>query len=224
LAIFRKKKLMFKKITRKNLEKFLEKHATDKRVLDLGSGGSSYHRFFPNRVSVDIDPERKPDIVADAHNLPFKDDEFEFVLCTEMLEHVQDPAKVISEIKRVLTKGGVVLLTTRFIFPLHDAPHDYWRFTEYGLKNLFKEWNIIEFCRETESFSTIGVLLQRMAFQCEFVINKPIKFILFVFAWLFNHLNFFIKKEYGVMTGLGTEKEVVSSIMSSGYYILAEKI
>lgn len=215
---------MFKKITRKNLEKFLEKHATDKRVLDLGSGGSSYHRFFPNRVSVDIDAERKPDVVADAHNLPFKDNEFEFVLCTEMLEHVQDPPQVISEIKRVLRNGGTVLLTTRFVFPLHDVPHDYWRFTEYGLRNLFKDWKVLELHREVESFSTIAVLLQRMAFQCEFVINKPIKFMLFVLAWVFNHLNFLIKKEYGVMVGLGSDRQQVPSIMSSGYYILAEKI
>jgi len=82
---------MIKKITRKNLEKFLTRHATEKRALDIGSGGSSYGRLFPNRLTVDIDPSRKPEIVADAHNLPFKNGEFEVVLCTEVLEHVKDP-------------------------------------------------------------------------------------------------------------------------------------
>jgi len=156
---------MFRKITREKLNLFLAKYATKDRVLDIGSGGSSYDRYFPNRVSVDIDPLRKPDIVADAHNLPFKDGEFEFVLCTEVLEHLKDPKRAISEMNRVLNRGGMLVLTTRFVYPVHDAPNDYWRFTKYGLRELFKDWEVVELVPETETFSTIGVLLQRIAFQ-----------------------------------------------------------
>ena len=92
---------MFQKITRKNLEAFLERHKTDKRTLDMGSGGSTYSRYFPNRLTVDIDPASNPEVVADAHSLPFADEEFEAVLCTEMLEHVKDPFQVEREQRRV---------------------------------------------------------------------------------------------------------------------------
>ncbi|NCN08090.1 class I SAM-dependent methyltransferase [Candidatus Parcubacteria bacterium] len=210
---------MIRKITRKNLEKFLAKYATSEKVLDLGSGGSSYDRFFPNRVTVDIDPDRKPDIVADARSLPFKDGEFDFVLCTEMLEHVKNPFEVESEIRRVTVIGGTLVLTTRFLFPLHDTPHDYWRFTKYGLRNLFKEWEIIELVDETESFSAIAAILQRLQFQTILKANKVSKLIILVFIVVFDRINWLIKKEYGDIK----RNKIETNIMSTGYYIVCKK-
>jgi len=207
------------KITRKNLEKFLEKYATDKRTLDIGSGGSSYHRFFPNRLTIDIDKERKPEIVADAHSLPFQDGEFESVLCTEVLEHCLDPKKVESEIRRVMKSGGLLVLSTRFVFPLHDTPHDYWRFTKYGLMEIFKEWEVVELMGETHNFSTIGALLQRISFQSELGINKISKLIILILAWIMDHLNWLTKKEYGDIKHKNEEVD----IMPTGYYIVCRK-
>jgi SAM-dependent methyltransferase len=210
---------MFKKLTRKHLEDFLKKYATDKKVLDIGSGGSSYQRFFPNRLTVDIDPARKPDIVADAHHLPFKDDEFQVVLSTEMLEHVKDPFQVEREIRRVTKVGGMLILSTRFVFPLHDTPHDYWRFTKYGLREIFKEWEILELKEETGNFSTMGALFQRMCFQSKLRFNKVSKFFILSFAWTLDHLNFLTVKEYADITHASDE----SNIMTTGYYIACRK-
>ncbi len=210
---------MFKKITRGHLEKFLERHKSDVRVLDIGSGGSSYHRFFPNRLSIDIDPARKPDIVADAHNLPFKDGEFELVLCTEVLEHVKDPRKVIGEIGRVLKTGGQVILTTRFVYPLHDTPHDYWRFTKYGLRELFAGWEVLELVAETENFSTIAALLQRICFQSSLRGGKFTKLLIFLKAAVLNHMNWLTKKEFGDIKKSVAEE----SLMPTGYYIVCKK-
>ena len=75
---------MRSKITRKNLDEFLKRHATDAKILDIGSGNSSYNRFFPNRIAVDIDPDRKPDVIGDAHNLPFGDGEIDAILSTDV--------------------------------------------------------------------------------------------------------------------------------------------
>lgn len=210
---------MFKKITRKSLEIFLAKYATNKKILDIGSGGSSYHRFFPNRLSVDIDPARKPDIVADAHSLPFKDGEFEVILSTEMLEHVKDPFQVERELRRVTVKGGILILSTRFVFPLHDTPHDYWRFSKYGLRELFKEWEIIDIKGETKNFSTIGALLQRICFQTNLRFNKITKLLLFFFAWTLSHLEWLVLKEYGNINKGISEEE----LMPTGYYIVCKK-
>ncbi|HUD03996.1 MAG TPA: class I SAM-dependent methyltransferase [Candidatus Paceibacterota bacterium] len=210
---------MFQKITRKNLEKFLQRYSTDKRVLDIGSGGSSYQRFFPNRLTVDIDPARKPEIIADAHHLPFKDGEFETVLCTEGLEHVKDPFRVEREIRRVTKLGGQLILSTRFVFPLHDTPHDYWRFTKYGLREIFKEWEVIELTEETRNFSTMGALFQRICFQSELRFNKVSKFFILSFAWLLDHMNFLTVKEYGDIKHSKSE----SLLMPTGYYIVCRK-
>lgn len=210
---------MFSKITRKNLDNFLKKYASDERVLDIGSGGSGYGKYFPNRLTVDIDPDRKPEIVADAHNLPFKDGEFGFVLCTEVLEHVKDPKTVISEINRVLKTGGKLVLTTRFMHPIHDAPDDFWRFTRFGMLELFKDWDVIELVPETETFSSIAAILQRICFQTELRLNKISKFIIFSVAFVVNKLNFLLVKEYGDIK----KTYKVENIMSTGYYVIAKK-
>jgi SAM-dependent methyltransferase len=210
---------MFKKITRNNLEKFLQRYATSKKVLDLGSGGSSYARYFPNRLTVDIDHLRKPDIVADAHKLPFKDGEFDMILSTEMLEHVRDPFQVERELRRVMSRGGLLILSTRFVFPLHDIPHDYWRFTKYGLKELFKEWEIVELQGETKNFSAIGALLQRLCFQSTFRVNKPIKLVLMSIASLLSKLDWLTLREFGDIKKSVKEE----NIMPTGYYLVCKK-
>ncbi|MBN2094117.1 MAG: methyltransferase domain-containing protein [Candidatus Zambryskibacteria bacterium] len=211
---------MFQKITRRNLEKFLKNHASDKRVLDIGSGGSGYDKFFPNRIAVDIDPNRKPDIVADAKKLPFRDEEFEMILCTEVLEHIDEPKVAINEMKRVLKKGGKLILTTRFIYPMHDIPHDYFRFTLFGMKKLFEDWEIIELKPETETFSAIGVLIQRIVFQTSLHLNKISKLLLLFLAWIFNHANFLIIEEYG---NIKKTIKIDGSIINTGYYLFAKK-
>lgn len=210
---------MFKKYTRPQLEAFISKYATDGRILDVGSGGSSYHRFFPNRLTVDIDPARKPDIVADAHALPFKDDEFPFVLCTEVLEHTKHPEVVASELMRVLRPGGTLVLTTRFIYPIHDGPEDYFRFTKYGLRELFSRWSIIEERSELSDFSTIAALLQRIGFQADIKGGKISKVALYLVAWLFSNLDGLIKLEYGQIGKTSPE----SDILSTGVYIACKK-
>lgn len=210
---------MIKKITRKKLEPFLEKYATSKKVLDIGFGGSSYGRFFPNRLTVDIDPARKPEVIADAHSLPFKDQAFEVVLSTEMLEHVKDPFRVEREMFRVLAHKGILILSTRFVFPLHDIPNDYWRFTKYGLKELFKAWEVVEIVPETENFSAIGALIQRICFQTELRGGKLTKTFLFLIVWFFDHINWLTKKEFGDIKRSVNE----SSLMPTGYYIVCRK-
>ena len=207
------------KITRRNLDEFLKKHASSERIVDVGSGNSSYNRFFPNRIAVDLDPARKPDIIGDAHNLPFGDGEVDAILSTDVFEHLKDPVRAVSEMKRVLKKGGKVIFVTRFIFPIHDSPNDFWRFTKYGLMELFNDFEILELEPETTDFTTISVLLQRIGYQTKFVWNKPMKFFIFFFASLLTHCNWLIKEEYGDIARKNKEK----GILASGYYMIAKK-
>lgn len=210
-----------KKITRKHLRPFLGKYSTSEKVLEIGGGrvegNHSYGDIFPNRHTFDIDPQRKPDTVGDAHKLPFDDNSFSFILCTEVFEHLHSPWIVVEEMQRVLKPGGKLILTTRFVYPIHDAPHDYYRYTKYGLQRLFQEWNIIELTPETKTFSTIAALLQRIIFQSDLKGGKLTKAAVYMFTLLFDRLNVLIKSEYGDIKKTSTEEQ----ILTTGYYLAA---
>jgi len=208
------------KITRKRLDIFLQKHATDEKVLEIGAKNRPYKKYFPNAWATDI--TKGPDInqIVDAHQLPFAASSFKTVLCTEVLEHCCDPAKVISEIHRVLKPKGKLILTTRFIFPLHDTPYDYFRFTKYGLKYLCKDFGDVEIIEEAGTMETMGVLWQRIAFQSKILFKIPIiNIFLHLLAKLTGIFSFLISEEYGDIKK--SQKE--NNILASGYYVIAIK-
>lgn len=215
------KKWLTKKITREHVENFIIKHATDRKTLDLGSSWSPYAEYFPNRTSSDIEDREGVDVVADAHDLPFEDNSFEVILCSEVLEHLHTPEKAIAEMRRVLEPGGALILTTRFMFPMHDVPHDYFRYTESGMKHLFRNWEILELVPETKNFETMAVLIHRMAFMMEFRGGIVTRTFLFLLAKFVKKLGFLIKKEYGrkFHDGGGVE----CNTYASGYYLYARK-
>ena len=118
------------------------------RVLDIGAGNAPYRKFFRKArdyLRLDKYSYENTDINADVtKKLPIGDNSFDSVVCIQLLEHVNKPQKVINEIYRVLKDDGVCLLTTHMAAPLHGEPYDYYRFTKYGLKDLFKKFKSVE--------------------------------------------------------------------------------
>jgi len=210
------------KTTRKNFDRYLEKYRSAERVLDVGSGKGEYSAFFPNRTTVDIAPHEGVDVVADVHELSahFKKEEFSVILCIEALEHFYHPHKAVEEMSQVLKREGLLIISTRFIFPLHEVPHDYFRFTEYGLKHLLRDFEIREFHRDGNTIETLAILYERIGYQCDTLYWKPLKILWFLGARILFLFRRMLTKEYG---DIGHTESVAGGIMTSGYFVVARK-
>ncbi|WP_268890881.1 class I SAM-dependent methyltransferase [Cognatilysobacter lacus] len=75
----------------------------------------------------------RPTIFGDATRLPLRDGVFDYVVALEVVEHLPDPYAALQEMARVIKPGGGLILSMPFMYPVHDDPHDYQRFTEHGL-------------------------------------------------------------------------------------------
>jgi len=75
----------------------------------------------------------RPSVFGDASRLPIADASIDTVVFFEVLEHLEDPREALEEIARVLRPGGRLLLSMPFLYPIHDAPHDFQRYTTHGL-------------------------------------------------------------------------------------------
>lgn len=85
-----------------------------------------------------------PDV--DMQHMPYSVNEYDVVIGDQVIEHLLSPQKAVDECHRVLRPGGMAIITTCFINPLHPSPEDYWRFSPAGLSALFNSqgWEILE--------------------------------------------------------------------------------
>jgi SAM-dependent methyltransferase len=81
----------------------------------------------------------KPDLTWDGTRIPLDPTSVDSGMATEVLEHCPEPAVVLQEIHRVLRPGGVFFMTVPFLWPLHDVPHDEYRYTPFALDRLLRQ-------------------------------------------------------------------------------------
>ena len=127
------------------------------QVLDLACGVMPYKKYLLNDkiesyIGIDLKPTEyhntvEPDLYWDGKTIPLKENSVDFVLATEFLEHYFETELILKEIKRVLKTGGIFFFTVPNVWPIHEAPYDYHRFTPFSLtkhfKNIaFKDWTI----------------------------------------------------------------------------------
>jgi SAM-dependent methyltransferase len=123
-------------------------------ALDVGCGAQPYRELFgpeANYRGIDVAAAKAnfgydlPDTTYFAGDVwPIADGSIDFVLCTETMEHVPDPRKLLAEAARCLKPGGEILLTTPFSARWHYIPHDYWRYTPSALAMLLTEAGFVE--------------------------------------------------------------------------------
>jgi SAM-dependent methyltransferase len=105
--------------------------------------------FFPAGIiyeTLDIDPKSGATFITDLCSCSetLGHDRYDFVVCTEVLEHTRQPFDAVNNIFNILKPGGLAFVSTPFNFRIHGPLPDCWRFTEYGLRELFKPFEIIE--------------------------------------------------------------------------------
>lgn len=122
-------------------------------LLDVGCGTKPYHELFrvDSYIGLDLDSEASrsrgiADYFYDGNIFPFNDNEFDSLLCNQVLEHVFNPDEFLGELRRVLKPDGKLLLTVPFVWDEHEQPYDYARYSSFGLNALFKKngFNIVK--------------------------------------------------------------------------------
>ena len=124
------------------------------RVLDAGAGEGQYARHFSRQRYCGVDlavgdaawDYSRLDAIADLTALPFRTGVFDAALSIVTLEHLREPASALAEMARVVAPGGSLLVAAPHEWEVHQAPHDYFRYTRHGLTYLLEKagWEVRE--------------------------------------------------------------------------------
>jgi len=132
-------------------------------VLDVGCGEKPYKSWFlsiDQYIGIDISNNQYVDYkIEKGKPWPIDNDSINVVFCSQVFEHVNDLPLIMAEINRVLKPGGAIIASVPFIYYEHGAPNDYWRFSKFGLLELFKDYDVKKVKLQGGVGSTIGLLL-----------------------------------------------------------------
>jgi SAM-dependent methyltransferase len=129
-------------------DQYLATYARGK-LIDLGCGKVPLFEAYRNYAAINICIDWGNSLHGNAHldaacdltkDLPFRDSEFDTVILADVLEHIPQPEQIWKEMSRILTDRGRLLISVPFYYPVHEAPHDYFRYTEFALRRLAESW------------------------------------------------------------------------------------
>lgn len=153
-------------------------------LLDIGCGekwkSDLVDRFVDQYVGVDraetLHDRSAIDRVGSAYALPAADAEFDCILCTAVLEHLEEPEAALREALRVLKPGGTAVFTAPQIWHLHEEPRDFFRFTRFGLMHIFSKagFAILEIKALSGFFVTFGSEFNYYLNSCSWRFLRPL--------------------------------------------------
>ncbi len=140
------------------------------KMLDFGCGRKPFENLFTVVEYTGLDlavtghdhRSSKVDVYYDGKHIPFPDDTFDSLFCSEVFEHVFDPDLILPEIRRVLKNGAPALITVPFCWNEHEVPFDYARYSSFGIKHLLEK-NGFEVMEQKKSGSFVQVSFQLWA-------------------------------------------------------------
>jgi SAM-dependent methyltransferase len=128
--------------SRKGVEEWMiyasSKMKSKSLLLDAGAGPCPYKHYFPQCIyeATDVLPAKDIDFVGSLSDIPKKSNTYDYIISTQVLEHVDNPEAVIKEMYRILKPKGKLFLTAPQNGPLHQEPYHFYNFTKYGLQRL----------------------------------------------------------------------------------------
>lgn len=138
------------------------------RVVDLGCGFAPYKKDILEVASeycgVDwagtLHDKTNIDVFADlTRQLPLESDSADTVTSFQVMEHLPEPGFFLAECHRILKQGGYLFITVPFMWHMHEEPHDYFRYTRYGLEHLLKKNGFVDITiGETTGFWQMWIL------------------------------------------------------------------
>jgi ubiquinone/menaquinone biosynthesis C-methylase UbiE len=147
--------------------KYIKRHipSMQGKLLDVGCGNSPFKFLVNNKtcqyIGIDIagadnfDYKNAGIITFDGENIPFDDESFDNILCTEVIEHIPNPEKIIAEMHRVLKPNGFCIITLPWSARVHFAPYDFCRYTPYKLAFLFQQFKKVDIQNRGTDINTI---------------------------------------------------------------------
>jgi len=139
--------LYFEGRIERELARFANSLPTNALVLDAGAGEARHAARFANQRYIAVDLAvgdtgwnySNLDAVSDLCALPFRDAVFDAAINVVTLEHIRDPARALREVGRTLKPGGRIFLAVPQDWEVHQPPHDYFRYTRYGVEHLLRQ-------------------------------------------------------------------------------------
>ena len=166
---------------------------TGKKVVNLGAGKGYFRELFKDSdyLTVDFYPYEGIDVVADLIKpLPFDSNHFDFIILSNVLEHISEPEKLIKECHRILKDDGTLLITVPFFIKLHQQPYDFFRYTEYALKNLLSAFEEIDI-KKSGTLSDIHKGILENMFGLKSRLYKPVYWLVkFLTSFKVDHPNY----------------------------------
>ncbi|HJR11285.1 MAG TPA: class I SAM-dependent methyltransferase [Rhodanobacteraceae bacterium] len=162
-------------------------------MLDVGCANRWIERSLPPNTSyigLDYPPTgqalyaARADVFADAAKLPFVSPSFDAIVCLEVLEHTGEYQAALHEFFRVLKPKGTLVLSMPFLYPIHDAPHDYQRLTEHGLRRDMAAagFEIVRLSKSGHAIRTAGLLFNLALVGGLYTRRKPLDYVMLLFA------------------------------------------
>ncbi len=135
-------------------------------VLDVGGRLQPYRSLLGTRarnyIAIDVQLAPLVNVGASVEALPFRGEQFDFVICAQVFEYLPEPSSAVAEIKRVLRKGGILFLSVPSVF-LRNNEKECWRFLPEGLRHLLRDFETAQVVPEGNSltgfFRTCNVFL-----------------------------------------------------------------
>jgi len=157
------------------------------------------------------------DVCCDIVNMPFADEEFDYVMCTEVLEHVPDAVAALKEMARILKSGGEILITSPFCSLTHFAPYHY----ATGFSRYFYEIHLRKLGFEIKEMMPNGNFFEFVGQEIERISEMKLTYAERADSGQFS--KFYIESMICIMDGMAAVDNGSDRLLTFGYHVLATK-